>query len=126
MDIRDWLPRDKFDTATLERARGIGFPALNSILANLLEWVQDANWPVAPGAASLLANAGIEILPCIRAVLDSDDPVWKYRVLELVVSKLRPDIRASLRGELERLAAEPSSGDKAEGVDASARRLLNG
>jgi Domain of unknown function (DUF5071) len=124
MDIKDCIPKDKFDTAAIERARGIGFPALNPIIGDLLEWVQDANWPVAPDAASLLSKADIEILPCIRAVLMSDDAVWKLWTLELVAKGLRSDVLAGLQGDLERIAAEPTPKDQAQGVDAAARSLL--
>jgi len=87
---------DKFDTAAIDRATQIGFPSLNPILPELLEWV---------------------ILPHINAILISEDRLWKYWTIELVVSNLKYDIQIELHDELTRLANYPTYYDKSEEVD---------
>jgi len=125
MDIKGCIPKDKFDTAAIKRASQIGFPILNPILSDLLGWVQDANWPVAPHTASLLSTAGVEILPHIRAILNSEDGVWKYWTIELVVTNLSSGVQIELRDELARLAGHPTKDDQLEAVDVAARGILN-
>jgi len=120
----DCVPKDKFDIAAVERARSVGFPALTEVLPRLLVWLQDCNWPVAEPVASLLPDAGIEILPHLREVLSSDDGAWKYSVLTLLVPDLDPQIIAGLTDDLARLATHPTAEDRAEGVDQAARDLL--
>lgn len=125
MDLQKCIPENKYDTIAIEQASLIGFPALNPILSDLLVWVQDANWPVAAGTASLLSKAGPEIVPHIKAVLVSEDSIWKYWAIELVVRNLRPDVFSSLRNDIARLADRPSRGDQSEKVDLVAQGILS-
>jgi Domain of unknown function (DUF5071) len=53
MDLRDCVPKDKFDLAATVKAREAGFPAINAILPDLLEGLRDMNWPVADGVLDL-------------------------------------------------------------------------
>lgn len=124
MDINNCIPKDKFDTAAIERANQIGFPALNPILSDLFEWVQDANWPVAAETAVLLSNAGLGILPHIKAILRSDDGTWKYWTIDLVVRNLDSDVLLELRDDLVRLTENPTQDDQTEEVAAVAQSIL--
>ncbi len=82
--------------AAIERADHVGFPKLNTVLSDLLVWIQDANWPVAPCTASLLSNAGVEILSYIKVILNSGDGVWKYWTIDLVGRNLSSDVLTGL------------------------------
>ncbi len=77
MDLTDCIPEDKFDTDAVARAAGLGFPAINPILPDLLVWVQDATWPVAQDLFPLLVKAGPEIAPHINSIFEGDDEGWK-------------------------------------------------
>ncbi len=124
MDIQDCIPKDKFDEDAVARARAVGFPALNPILSELLAWLQDANWPVARPMASLLAVTQQEIVPYIKEVLNSEDGIWKYWTIDLLVDDLSQEVRELLQDELFRLAEKPTQNDRLEGVDVVARRVL--
>ncbi len=124
MILPDCVPRDKHDTAAIERAKEIGFPALNPVLPVLLGWLKDMNWPVAPHVAELLSGAGLEIVPHIGAVLRSDDSVWKIWVLTELCPRIAPEVVAALDIELEELVKQPSKADRSEGADLAARKLL--
>lgn len=124
MDLNGCIPKDKFDTAAIERARQIGFPALNPVVPDLLAWIQDANWPVAPRVGSLLSDAGPEILPFIRAVLNGDDAVWKRWTIELVLKDACAEVIVGLCEEIERLASHPTQAEHLEEVDVVARSIL--
>ena len=124
MHIRDCVPKDKFDVDALRKAEALGFPEINSIIPQLLEWIKDDNWPVAAPCATLLAKAGPEIAPHILKITTSDDPIWKYWTIERVIAFLRPDVMLALQNELVRLSTEAEQCDKLEGVDISARNVL--
>ena len=47
MDIRTLIPKDKFDLRNISRIRKLDFLTLEPIIPELLEWIQDINWPVA-------------------------------------------------------------------------------
>lgn len=118
------VPENKYDLAAVARAWKIGHPAINGVLSELLEWVKDANWPVAPEVANLLSQSGPEIVPHIRHVLASDDPIWKFWVIDLVVRNLKPPLRLALQEDLLALAETASEEGRLEDVDKVAREVL--
>jgi hypothetical protein len=124
--LEDCIPKNKHDKASLGKARLVGFPGINVILPQLLEWLQDRNWPVAYEVLDLLSNADEEIVPHIRAVLGSNDGGWKYSLIAIgLISKLSPNIRKSLRADLQRLVDHPTENDVREEVDLISREILD-
>jgi len=124
MDIRNLIPTSKRD---LERARAAveaGYPAVDPILDELMKWLQDYNWPVAHVLAPFLASVGSPIAPHIWHVLRSDDDIWKYWVIAIVLRGLSKDVAAEFRPELERLCHSPSPREKTHELDEQAREVL--
>ncbi len=121
MTLRDGVPSGKHDLRALERATAVGFPALNDVIPHLLRWLQDANWPVAQPTAALLADAGRDIVPHIRTILNCDDEIWKYWTLELLVTRMSPNLVRELK---EDLADHSGKSDQLEEVDRVARHIL--
>jgi hypothetical protein len=122
-DIRSLLPRGKSDG---ENARAIiakGYPAIAPVLPELMEWLQDPNWPIHRVIAPFLGTIGEPLIPHVRDVLASNDDGWKYQVLEHIVAT-SPEIVTALRLQLTRMATEPTSGEKAEEVDQIAKNIL--
>jgi len=126
MAIQECVPKDKFDVEAIERAHSVGFPDLNPLIPELLEFVQDANWPVAVPSSTLLSLAGPEIVPFVRDVLRSDDGMWKYWTIELVVKNLPTGVRAALSADLAQLVDAPAQDDIANEADKAAARILAG
>jgi len=124
MNLKNCIPKDKHDLGSIGRANRIGFPALNPIIPELLEWVADANWPVARGVGGLLSNAGLEIVPHVKTILKSEDWIWKLWTVELVLNDIRFDVLAELHEDIERLANYPTSEEQLEKVDIAARELI--
>ena len=124
MDLSDCIPKHNSDTAAVERAAALGYPTIIPILPDLLEWLQDANWPVARTVAPLLAKAGPEIAPHLRAILNSDDDVWKYWVVTILGPHLSGDAWREVKPEITRLSQAPTAAEKAEEIDLEAHRLL--
>lgn len=108
------VPQDKFDLAAVERAGNLENSQLIPHYAALLEWVQDANWPVAGPVAQLLAQSGPEIVPHISAVLRTDDDFWQQWILDLIVRHLNTDIRMMLKPDLDRLVYDGVTPDVRE------------
>ena len=122
-DPRTLIPRDKFDTQRAAAAVAAGYPATAPILADLLEWIRDGNWPVAQILAPFLATIGAPLVPHIRTVLATNDGLWKYWTLTDVVQR-SPEVAAGLREDLLRCVNHPTPDEAAEGVDEIARRIL--
>ena len=100
------IPRHKSDGERCRAVQEAGWPAVEPILPDLLEWLQDYNWPVAKGLAPFLAGIGAPLAPHIRRVLDTDDEIWKYWLLECLV-KENEKLASALRVELQALASAP-------------------
>src|SRR5215213_9584323 len=119
-DIRTLIPQNKFDTDRAEQAVAAGYPAVEPILPELLEWIQDSNWPVARVLAPFLGSIGTPLIPHIRKSLATDDTLWTYSTLIYLVQGSR-DVAAALLEDLQRYASSPSSDEIAEGPDDVAR-----
>jgi Domain of unknown function (DUF5071) len=122
--LAECIPSGKFDIAAVENAAALGYPAINPILPVLLEWVQDANWPVAQDLFPLLAKAGPEIARHINAVFDGDDEGWKYSILYFLVRDLKPEVAEILRPNVIRMAQNPTDRERHEEIDTGARKVI--
>ena len=124
-DVRQFLPQSKFDTERADLLVELGYPAVASVLPELIEWLQDYNWPVAHIFAPLLAGIGRPLLPHIRRVLATDDDIWKYCILFCLVEG-NPNLVQDLEPELSRLATSPTRDEAAEELDRKAQEILSG
>lgn len=122
MSIR--LPQSKSDVACAQEIVGLGYPAVEGVIPQLLEWIQDLNWPVASVFAPFLAKIGLPLLPHVRSVLATDDATWKYSLIVAVV-KDAPELAEALRPELTRIAVWPADAERDEELDQVAREALS-
>jgi len=118
------VPSSKFDIEAAERAVAAGWPAVESVFPELLEWLQDYNWPVAQVLAPFVADIGTPVVPFLRPILDGGDAIWIYWILTTVLSQAPMPVVAELRKQLERLAADTSVALSVEGVSEAARAVL--
>jgi len=124
MDLKECIPEDKFDLAAIDRAVEVGFPQINPILPDLLEWIKDGNWPVALPTASLLSGAGLEIVPVIKSILNGDDGMWKYWTIDLVVRPGATKLQLAVQSDLDRVTRNPSQDDLSCEVAEEAKAVL--
>lgn len=124
MNLTRCIPKNKYDFKAIERARLVGFPALNPVIPELLAWLRDMNWPVAKPVSELLSVSGAEIVPHIRAILLSDDAIWKFWILTELCPNLSPATLEELGPDVARLARNPTPADTIEGADDAAKVIL--
>lgn len=117
------LRMDKADTEAASKVVAVGFPGVAPLLPELLEWLQDMNWPVAQVFQPFLASIGEPLAAPIRVILATDDDLWKYWVVQGVVGNSAALVRA-LKPELERLAHSPTDGEIEEGVSELSAQLI--
>jgi hypothetical protein len=106
-DPQSLVPIDKGDTERAQAAVRAGYPAIEPVLPELLEWLQDCNWPVAAVLSPFLESIGSPIIPYLRPIMSSDDLVWKYWIIERIMGSSR-EVAEAFRGDLERLAHSPT------------------
>jgi len=95
--LRDLVPTDKSDLERASAAVEAGYPAVAPVLRELVEWLQDYNWPVARVLVPFLQSIGAPLVPHIWRVLRSDDDVWKYWVISLLIPSLSENAASTLR-----------------------------
>lgn len=117
------VPLHKFDLEAANAAVEAGWPAIKPSAERLLQWVQDANWPVARVLAPALAAVGAPLAPYVRRVLAGEDETWKHHLIGMIVAQSQ-ELTSALRPELERIAFVPTPSESAEKVCDVAREAL--
>jgi hypothetical protein len=122
--LQDLIPTNKHDLDRARAAVEAGYPAVDPILGGLMEWLQDDNWPVARILTPFLQSIGAPLVPHIWDVLRTNDNVWKYWVIGVLIPSLPEDVAAEFRPELERLGYSPQLHERTEELDERARGVL--
>ncbi|WP_223554337.1 DUF5071 domain-containing protein [Lysinibacillus sphaericus] len=123
-NFEELLPRHKFDNDRVEIIKKMDRDIILPLLPNLLEWIQDMNWPVATSILGLLLTFPEEIVPHGQDVLSSDDDNWKWFVLHFLVIKLPIESKVQFREYLTRVAETPTHNELAEEIDEIAKEIL--
>lgn len=82
------------------------------------------NWPISEEVAELLLTFPKEIVPLIKDVLATNDDVWKYWCLEILVKRLPKELRKEFKVDLIRLVERSTADEKLEELDEIAYEIL--
>jgi hypothetical protein len=123
-DLTALIPITKHETEKASALVRLGFPAVEPVMPQILEWLQDLNWPVGFIFQPFLIRIGQPLAPYIRNILAGQDDGWKYSLLVAVVAP-STELAQTLRPELEHLATSPSAGESKEEVDLIAIEILD-
>ncbi|MES2949621.1 MAG: DUF5071 domain-containing protein [Pseudomonadota bacterium] len=113
--------KDEADKAT--KLVSLGYPAVEPVLGEIFEWVEDANWPVAKVFLPFLARVGAPLVPHVRYVLQSQDEQWKRVVLDSIVSQSGA-LAHGISVDLLRLIDTPTAAEQEEGLHTMADALF--
>lgn len=122
-DVASRLPRNKHDTDNAAALVAAGWESVVTVMPQILEWMQDRNWPVTQVFQPFLANVGVRLAPFVSAIFETDDNVWKYNILVDIVGK-SPELATALRADIERMANSPTTGEQLEGIPEEAQEIL--
>ena len=114
MDIKDLIPKDKFDIETAEMLRNYSFKNIHPIVPDLLEWLQDGNWPVSKTVADFLIPFTDDISQEILYILKGTDEVWKYWILLIFGKTIKNEI---VINEIKTIAINPTDDEINDGVN---------
>jgi hypothetical protein len=121
--LSDLMPSEKTETAQAMKLVALGYPVVAPVIAEMLEWVEDASWPVAVIFLPFLARIGAPLVPHVRYVLQSQDEQWKRVVLDHIVSQ-SGDLSHGLSVDLLRLVDAPTDAERAEGLNYTADEIF--
>ena len=122
IEIEKLIPKNKFDQETVDKLEKLSFDQLRPIVPQLLEWLQDMNWPIARPVADILEPYIDKIIPEIIKIFKTDDGMWKYWMVIFVRNTTDPLLIA----EIERIAKFPTRDEIEDEVDLLAIEILSG
>lgn len=121
--LPELVPGAKDETDQAKKLVALGYPAVAPVMAEIFEWVEDANWPVAKVFLPFLARIGAPLVPHVRYVLQSQDEQWKRVVLDHIVSE-NGDLAHGISVDLLRLIDTSTEAEQAEGLHTKADELF--
>ncbi|MFG4001547.1 DUF5071 domain-containing protein [Flavobacterium aquidurense] len=122
MTTETLIPKDKFDYETVDRLKSCSYDQIESIIPELLEWLQDMNWPISQPIAEYLLPFFEKIAPEILKILQGKDEVWKYWML-VTFGKITKD--KLVLEEINRIAKNPTQEEADNEVSEIANEIIN-
>ncbi|WP_438349962.1 DUF5071 domain-containing protein [Paenibacillus sp. FA6] len=123
-NLRIYLPKDKHDFDSVTELNKLEYSNVIILIPNLLEWLQDINWPISTEIAKLLLRYPEETIPHVKEVLSAKDDIWKEWCLRYFVEELSEHLIIEFKGELTRIVYDPTSGEELEEVNETAQLIL--
>jgi len=123
-DFNKYLPRDKHDFERVNELRKLDKSKIILFIPQLLEWLQDINWPIAMDVANLLLQYPEETIPHVKDVLTSNDDIWKEWCLRYFVKELPEELIEIFKPDLLRISSNPTKGELLEEVNETAQMIL--
>ncbi len=118
------IPKNKFDNSTIEKLKELSDEEIESILPELLKWIQDINWPVANEILPVLALHQEKLAIYILKVLNGKDEIWKYWIIEKLLPLFIDKNLIPLIPTIEKIAETPTSTEYFEDVNEVAKEFL--
>ncbi|NRA81593.1 MAG: DUF5071 domain-containing protein [Pseudoalteromonas sp.] len=119
------VPLSKYDLDSVEKLSTASDDEVLQVLPQLLEWLQDCNWPVFPAICKRVAalNEGQE--EHIRSVLKGNDIIWKCNVIGLLFPLMPLEKVVIYKDILKSIIDNSSREDAEEGlIDYAEEQLL--
>lgn len=124
MEPRDLLPKDKFDIETAEKLSNFSYEEIKPIIPELMEWIQDMNWPVSHPVADYLISVSENLTDEILKVLEGDDEMWKYWCIGVFGFYSKKELDPRVEMQIRRIAANPTENEIVHEVDQQAKRAI--
>ncbi len=114
----------KFDIEKAEKLKSYSYKEIAPIIPDLLMWLQDMNWPVAPVIAKYLRSISEELSDEIIRILNGKDEMWKYWTIEVFGIRSEKKLDPKIIEILHSIAYTPSPEEKEYEVDLQAIEAL--
>ncbi|WPO91673.1 DUF5071 domain-containing protein [Chryseobacterium sp. HR92] len=122
-NIKDLIPKNKGDLSTAQKLKNYSHEDLKEIVPDLLEWLQDLNWPVAKPVSEYLESINDKITTELLSILkNNEDEVWKYWIITVFGPITQSPI---IKSEIIRIAASPTKNEMIQEVDEVAKGIMN-
>jgi hypothetical protein len=125
MDLNKLIPEHKFDTEKVELLNNLTFEEIEPIIRNLLEWLQDGNWPVSrPLGKYLKTLPPAKLGPYLMEILNGNDYDWKYFLIAILGDQVNGVQYQPFHNEISRIANDPTEIEKKCELDDIAKLMI--
>lgn len=125
MNLNKLIPENKFDIEKVELLKNLTFDEIEPIIRNLLEWLQDGNWPVSRPLGKYLKTLPAEkIGPHLMEILKGKDYEWKYFLIAILGDKVNGVQYLPFINEIRRIAYDPTEIEKGCELDDIAKLMI--
>ncbi len=122
--LKSLIPKDKFDSSTVEKLSLLTDKEIQPIIKDLLEWLQDYNWPIAKDILPLVILHQNIAITHILDVLKGNDIMWQYWIIDLVIPDLTITNKLLLKNELKRISLLEKVNEDIEMISETAKECL--
>jgi hypothetical protein len=123
--LKNLIPKDKFDEEAVEKLYEYTFDELEPIMSDLLEWLQDGNWPVSrPLHVFLLTLPADKLGPYLMKILEGTDYDWKYFLISFLGHRKDGVKYEQFINEIKRIAENPTAVERGCELDEIAQFAL--
>lgn len=116
MNVKDLVPKDKHDISNINKLYNLSDEEMKPIVYDLLEWIQDYNWPVAQELVPLLKEREDIIFPYMSDILRGDDFMWKYWIMDLIIPDFSIEHKNALKDDILVLINDPDIDEDTESI----------
>lgn len=125
-DIFALIPKDKFDTSTIDELMKLNEDEAKIILPELLCWIADFNWPIAKDMINVLKRFSNNLTPLIQNALraDESDDMLKYWIIRELIPVLSKEVQKNILTDIKRICDSPTVTEEIEGVCDEAKEFI--
>ncbi len=114
MIFKDLIPKNMHDISN--KLYSLTDDEMKTIIYDLLEWVQDYNWPVAQELVPVLKEREDIIFPYMSDILRGDDFMWKYWIMDLLIPGFSLEHKNALKDDILKLINDLDIDENTESI----------
>ena len=120
MDVKKLLPKNKFDDSNIDKLYELTDEEIKPIIYDLLEWLQDYNWPIAPQIEKVLILRENLVFPYISTILSGNDVMWKCWIMLYLIPNFSEEHKQFLKKDILKFINDSKTDEDTEALRESA------
>lgn len=125
MFMNHLVPSHKDDQRAIRRLQIASPEQVLALAPELLEWVQDGNWPVAHPIIQVLRPLVNQLQDALLPILQGNDAIWKmWCICAIIAQAPVSHLAPAYLGELARIVEHPTFDEEEEGAHEAAQDAL--
>lgn len=116
MNIKELVPKSKFDDTNINKLLQLSDEEIKIVIYDLLEWLQDYNWPIASEVLKILVKRENLVFPYISGILNGNNIMWKYWIIELLIPTFSKEHKMELKEDILKIINDTDNDEDTESL----------